>query len=152
MKVSGPGRASKSSTRKTGKTRGGSGAGGADFASRISGAQAAARSGLQPAENQPVSGAGPVAPVEALLGLQETPDAADQPSKGIALGHDILDRLEDIRRGLLLGTISATQLRTLAHLLKDRPPSFQDPGLSSILDDIELRARVELAKLERPLT
>lgn len=148
MKVSGPGRASKSSTRKTGKTRGGSGAGGADFASRISGAEAAA----QPSENQPVSGAGPVAPVEALLGLQETPDAADQPSKGIALGHDILDRLEDIRRGLLLGTISAAQLRTLAHLLKDRPPSFQDPGLSSILDDIELRARVELAKLERPLT
>lgn len=138
MKVSGPDRASKPSVKKA-KSR--SRSGGADFASRIS--------GTQPAENHPVSGAGPVTPVDALLGLQEVPDAADSSSKGIALGHDMLDRLEDIRRGLLLGMITTAQLRSLAHLLKNRPPAFQDPELSSILDDIELRARVELAKLDR---
>ena len=40
------------------------------------------------------------------------------------------------------------RLRELARLTKDKSNGFNDPKLKSILGDIELRARVELAKLE----
>lgn len=142
MKVSGPGRIAAPSVKKAKGKSGGSASRGADFAAEIPLAAAA-----DAVVSQGVSGAGPVTAVDALLGLQEVPDATDQPSRGVARGFDMLDVLEDIRRGLLLGTISQAKLRSLAQLLKNKN-RFQDPDLAGILDDIELRARVELAKLE----
>ena len=61
----------------------------------------------------------------------------------------ILDRLEDIRQGLLLGVISQSGLRELARAIKETREGSLDPKMSDILDDIELRAKIELAKLEK---
>ena len=60
----------------------------------------------------------------------------------------MLDRLEEIRTGLLLGSIPRSQLHELAQVAQQTRESFVDPALSDVLDDIELRARVELAKLD----
>lgn len=141
MKVSGPGRISAPSVKKAKGKRGAGSAGGADFAAELP--------AVGGATTQGVSGAGPVVAVDALLGLQEVADATDHSSRGILHGTEMLDVLEDIRRGLLLGTISQSRLQTLAQLLKNRKDQ-PDPVLDEILDDIELRARVELAKLEYP--
>lgn len=103
---------------------------------------------LQGAENAaPMKGASPVAAVDGILALQEVPDAADGRSKGIAHGRDLLDALEDIRRGLLIGAIPIPRLKRIAGMVRQRREMGCDPQLSAILDDIELRAAVELAKL-----
>lgn len=96
----------------------------------------------------PSASTGAVASVDALLSLQEAPDGAGARSKGLARAHDMLDLLEDVRRGLLLGAIPRSRLERLANLVNMGKNGFEDPALSSILTDIELRAAVELAKLD----
>lgn len=83
-----------------------------------------------------------------LLAIQEQADdgqrsSADQ--QAAQHGEDQLARLEALRRDLLLGQVSTSRLQTLAEQSAQRlPPS--DPQLASILDDIDLRVQVELAK------
>ena len=99
----------------------------------------------------PVSGVAPVQGVDALLAVQEvdalTSDGRN--SRGRQWAGEVLDRLEAIRLGLLAGGIPASELRNIANLVASQRESVSDPGLQNILDDIELRARVELAKYER---
>jgi hypothetical protein len=61
----------------------------------------------------------------------------------------MLDRLEAIRLGLLEGWIGGESLRSLRRLVSERRGDLGDPKLGEILDEIELRAAVELAKLEQ---
>lgn len=93
-----------------------------------------------------VSSAAPLAAVNSLLSLQEVPDAPSGRSKGLARAEDMLDMLEDIRRGLLLGSIPMGNLRGLADLARRQRGETGDPQLDALLKDIELRAEVELAK------
>ncbi|RME62269.1 MAG: flagellar assembly protein FliX [Alphaproteobacteria bacterium] len=89
----------------------------------------------------------PLAAVDAIMRLQAVEDATQGRSRGLVAAGAMLDALEDIRRGLLAGAIPAAKLRALVDALDaQRPPSL-DPRLGQLLDDIDLRARVELAKL-----
>ena len=54
-----------------------------------------------------------------------------------------------MRNGLLAGGIPRTTLNRLANAVSRRHESFADPKLQTVLDEIELRAHVELAKLEQ---
>jgi hypothetical protein len=85
--------------------------------------------------------------LDALLALQEVPDATQRGSAGVRRGFDLLDRLDEIRMGLLMGSIPADRLGNLVRMVRARRDGVMDPKLNSILDDIELRAMVELAKL-----
>lgn len=89
--------------------------------------------------------------LDAVLAAQATGDATEEESKRQLMqrGHDILDRLEDIRRDLLLGLIPKDRLINLAQLLRTKRQQVSDPVLLELLDDIELRAEVEIAKLTR---
>lgn len=138
MKVSGPGRIQSGSVKKsTGKSK----TDGAAFAKELTASETAD-------EVSQVSATAPVAPVNALIGLQEVPDATDGRSKGLKRANEMLDMLEEVRKGLLLGAIPVSRLRLLADMArgKKNQPQF-DPRLKEILEDIELRAEVELAKL-----
>jgi hypothetical protein len=95
-----------------------------------------------------VTGAGPVDTLEALLSVQEVPDASDRAKRAVRRGEDMLDRLDELRYALLAGAMPRQQLDNLARLLRGRNGELADPRLASVLDDIELRCRVELAKLE----
>jgi len=95
-----------------------------------------------------VSGPGPIAAVETILTLQGFDDTTDGRSKGLAHGEDLLEMLDRIRDGLLAGSIPRTTLTRLATAVSRRQESFVDPKLQTVLDEIDLRARVELAKLE----
>jgi hypothetical protein len=66
-----------------------------------------------------------------------------------ARGAELLDRLEDIRRGLLLGSIPKDKLADLARMVREKRERGADPVISRLLDEIELRAEVEIAKLSR---
>ena len=89
-----------------------------------------------------------LAAIDTLIALQEVPDALAGKAKAARRGRDMLDLLEDIRDGLLLGGISRETLNRLLQLVNVKREEFVDPGLSALLDDIELRARVELAKFQ----
>jgi hypothetical protein len=90
--------------------------------------------------------------VSSVLALQGTPDSTERRARQRALerGETMLDKLEEIRLGLLLGTIPQSRLEQLAHLVRAQRELVNDPKLTAILDEIELRAAVELAKLTRP--
>ena len=87
--------------------------------------------------------------IDALLAVQAADDSLEreQRRKLIQRGEDILDKLEEVRHGLLMGSIPKEKLITLAQLVRSRRDNVVDPRLAAILDEIELRAEVELAKL-----
>jgi hypothetical protein len=82
-----------------------------------------------------------------LLALQEAPTATASRSKGVARAEELLDQLNEIRRGLLAGVLPAGQLQGLLTSVRDRKLTTDDPRLNGLLEEIELRAAVELAKL-----
>jgi hypothetical protein len=106
---------------------------------------------LRPEEEtsaQAVSGPSVLNGIDALFALQEVPDATTERSRAFARADEMLDRLEDLKRGLLLGSIGPSKLADLARLAKEGSSQISDPKVREVLQDIELRARVELAKLE----
>jgi len=97
-----------------------------------------------------VSGAA-VAGVDAVLAMQAADDATQGRSRGLltARGDRLLDRLEDLQLALLTGRLPKEKVIELAQALREKRPASDDAGLNAILDEIELRAEVELAKLAR---
>lgn len=96
----------------------------------------------------PVATAAPVA-ANPLLSIQEIADATTGRSRARARGEAMLDRLEDIRLGLLVGRVPKDRLVELSRLARTRRAEAVDPRLVEVLDEIELRAEVELAKFAR---
>ncbi|MHA7777708.1 flagellar assembly protein FliX [Roseibium sp. M-1] len=86
--------------------------------------------------------------MDALLALQEVDDRAERRSKAAKHGHTLLDTLESVRADLLAGHVSEDRLELLARQVAKRPPSG-DERIDSVLGEIELRVKVELAKLGR---
>jgi len=84
--------------------------------------------------------------ISGVLGVQEVDDALAHASKGKLRAQDILDRLDDLRIELLTGSISREKLQQLARVISARRAQVTDPRLAEILDEIDLRAQVELAK------
>ncbi len=98
---------------------------------------------------QVVSGPGPIAALDSILTLQGIDDSLDGRSKGLKRGEQLLDMLDQVRDGLLAGGIPRATLNRLASAVGRRQEGFADPQLQGVLDEIELRAHVELAKLEQ---
>lgn len=96
-----------------------------------------------------VAGSGPIAAVDSLLALQEVPDATTGRSRAVLRGVDLLDNLDEIRLGLLVGTIPHSKLSALMNAVRESREEVDDPRLAAVLDEIEVRASVELAKLGR---
>ena len=93
-----------------------------------------------------VASANPVTAVDSLLALQEVDDATARASKGKKRAQDLLDSLDELRHGLLAGTIPREKLHALAKMAQSRRAQVDDPRLAELLDEIDLRAQVELAK------
>lgn len=89
---------------------------------------------------------GPVA-LDALLSLQEMPTDLGDRASARRRGEDLLDALEELRLGLLRGGVSRETLSRLMQLASEQAAQSDDPRLSEVLQEIELRAAVELAKL-----
>ncbi|MCZ6483838.1 MAG: flagellar assembly protein FliX [Alphaproteobacteria bacterium] len=88
----------------------------------------------------------PVSAVDSLLVLQEVPDATSGTSRAKLRAQDLLDQLDEVRHGLLAGALSRRMLDRLARIARSERQSVDDPRLQELLDEIELRAAVELAK------
>ncbi|MCW8836416.1 MAG: flagellar assembly protein FliX [Rhodospirillales bacterium] len=126
------------------KAKGAKGGGGADFARHLS--EAAGGDGPEQASGSvPVAGVGPV------FAAQDAGDSLEREARKRLMdrGEDILEYLERIRLDILAGALSKHQLMNLAQLLRSRRQAVDDPGLIDIIDEIELRAQVEIAKWTR---
>ena len=86
--------------------------------------------------------------IDSLLALQAVADPLLGRRKAVRRGTQLLDALDSLKADLLAGRIGEGRLNLLMALL-GQARGASEPDLESLLDDIELRARVELAKLGR---
>lgn len=118
------------------------GTGGASFAQAPSSNAAAAPSrGVVPTLS--------VTSMDAVMALQGVDDPAGRRARAMRRGSRMLDDLEDLKVGLLEGRISESRLGSLVQCIASSRERTDDEGLETLLDGIDLRARVELAKLGR---
>tara|TARA_B100000282_G_C31730233_1_gene490538 strand:- start:1297 stop:1755 length:459 start_codon:yes stop_codon:yes gene_type:complete len=140
MKIQGPGKTQGPSKTKskTSKSGGDSGFGSMMASSTPSTSEAASAQTTQS-----------IAHVDALLAIQ----AADDPTARAAKkrmrkrSHDLLDGLDKIRMAMLNGTLTVGHMIDIADVVASHREKIDDPALTSILDEIDLRAQVELAKM-----
>ncbi len=119
--------------------------GGASFSAFLDSADAAS----DVASSEPVSTAAPVLGAGALLGLQEVNEEEVARRKAVKKGRTAIEALEQLRDSLLTGTLSPNTIRQLEQIVNEQRVGHNDSRLHHILDEIEVRAAVELAKLER---
>ena len=95
-----------------------------------------------------VAAANRISSVDSVVALQEiTGDNRDE-GGAKSRANLILDKLEDIRMGLLMGQIPKSNLEELSKILIVARENSIDSNLLQVIEDIELRAKIELAKLE----
>lgn len=123
----------------TGRSAGSTARGGEVFRPETSGAQA------RPAQTSSIAAS---AGIDALLALQSVDDATTGRRKAVRRANLLLDALEEIRADLLAGRVSEGRLNRAVALLT-QAKAATEPGLDALVADIELRVRVELAKLGR---
>ena len=138
MKVTGPGGIGPSSGARP--TRGGGGEG-----FRIITPQGASG----PSQASSVSATQGVMGVESLLALQETGGPLERKRRAVGRAGRILDVLDNIKVALLEGDLAAGDLDRLRRAVRDERAATDDPKLEAVLDEIEVRAAVEVAKLEQ---
>jgi Class II flagellar assembly regulator len=84
----------------------------------------------------------------ALQGVDALADPVERRKHAVKRGRLALDALDELKIGLLGGVLSAatlTKLKSAAGYLKD---GSGEPGLDSVLAEIELRVEVEIAKMD----
>jgi hypothetical protein len=97
------------------------------------------------AGNTPVQA---MAGIDAILALQAVDEPLTARKRAVRRGVSLLDLLDDIRTDLLTGRVDTGRLDSMMALLSEaRERSL--PELDALLDEIELRVRVELAKFGR---
>ncbi len=139
MKVSGPGGIGQpAGVRGASRTAGGEGF-------RIATTEAAPAAG-QVSSASSVHG---VMGVDALLALQDVGTPTERRRRAVRRAGRILDVLDEVKIALLEGDLDAASLDRLRRAVRDERAGTEDPALEAVLDDIELRAAVELAKLEQ---
>lgn len=141
MKIEGPGKSS--TTKGVSRTGARKGADDTSFSGLISGAE-------ETSGQSPVSGAVAVGHLDALLALQESGDSlSGGGKKAREKAEALLDQLDRIRMGLLAGEVPQSALQQLSQSLQTQRERIIDPHLADIIDEIDLRVQVELAKFGR---
>jgi hypothetical protein len=84
--------------------------------------------------------------IDALLAMQGVEDAVERRKRSVKRGKNALDVLDDLKLGLLSGSLDGSTVARLRAAAADLKSASGDPGLDAVLSEIELRVEVELAK------
>jgi hypothetical protein len=85
--------------------------------------------------------------IDALLALQGIEeDPVERRKRSVQRGKRALDVLDDLKISLLSGKFDPATVGRLREAASNLKSSSGDPGLDSVLSEIELRVEVELAK------
>lgn len=138
MKIGGPGKMnSTSSTKKASSKKDGADS---DFSSYVTG-------GADETSN--ASATQSIAHLDALLAAQEVEDPMKKAAKKKVYmrASTILDKLENLRIKMLCGDLTIGHMVDIADVVASHRDLIDDPALTSIMDEIDLRAQVEIAKM-----
>ena len=96
-----------------------------------------------------ISGATPLSPADAIFAAQMVGEEEEKAlrKKQVERGQTLLDKLEEIRNGLLRGYIAKEDLMDIMKFVREQKFEAQDARINDIVAEIELRVEVELAKL-----
>jgi hypothetical protein len=98
-------------------------------------------------ETRPAAAPRPATGLDALLALQGIEeDPTQRRKRSVARGKSALDLLDDLKIGLLSGSLDSSMVGRLRSAAADLKTVSGDPGLDQVLSEIELRVEVELAK------
>ncbi len=91
--------------------------------------------------------------LDILLAVQgaDDPTAKAARRRMIQRGDDILTALEKIKNGLLMGTLTVGDVINIADVVASHREKVSDPKLTELMDEIDLRAQVEIAKMRYSL-
>jgi hypothetical protein len=128
---------------------------GGPVSTRVGGNRSGAAFALSlPAESQQTARSAAAQPalalydLQALIALQSFEEPKERRRRAVKRGFDLLDVLEGVKMDLLVGRVEVDRLERLVSMLGNKVETG-DPELDALMEDIDLRARVELAKLGR---
>lgn len=84
--------------------------------------------------------------IDALLALQSLEEPTERRRRAVKRGRLALDVLDELKIGLLGGSITRATLGKLQAVAGELKSGSGDEGLDAVLAEIELRVEVELAK------
>ena len=106
-----------------------------------------------PKQSQGAAPTRSIARVDALLSVQ----AAESPTERAARrkmrerGEGILKELDRLRHSILTGTMTLGQVIDIADVVASHRDAVTDPKLTAILDEIDMRAQIEIAKAKKAI-
>lgn len=102
-----------------------------------------------PAGSAGVGATGAVMGLDALIALQDVGGPLERRRRAARRANGILDVLEGVKLAMLDNNLSQADLQRLQRALREEREATGDPELEALLDEIETRAAVEIAKLEQ---
>jgi hypothetical protein len=84
--------------------------------------------------------------IDALIALQGIEDPVERRRRAVKHGRRALDALDELKMGLLAGTLDQSTMLRLKSVAADLHDASGDDGLDQVLAEIDLRVAVELAK------
>ncbi len=90
-----------------------------------------------------------IAQLDALLSVQETEDPMQRSARKRAYvrADAILNKLEEVRMKMLGGNLTLGHMIDVADVVASHRDKINDPQLTAIMDEVDLRAQVEIAKV-----
>ena len=106
-----------------------------------------------PSETAPTKQTQSIAKVDALLAVQaaEDPTAGATRKRMKTRAKNVLDELDKLRMAMLNGNMTVGHMIDIADVVAAHRENVSDPALTAIMDEIDLRAQVELAKMRMSL-
>ena len=105
-----------------------------------------------PSGAAPSMGVSGVNSLDALIALQQVDDPMGRRKRAIGRAGRLLDALDEIKIALLEDQPSPAALHRLAMAVREERANADDAGLQGLLDQIETRAAVEMAKADMRLS
>ncbi len=84
--------------------------------------------------------------IDALIALQGIEDPVERRRRAVKHGRRALDALDELKLGLLAGTLDQGTMLRLKAVAADLHDASGDDRLDAVLAEIDLRVAVELAK------
>ena len=103
----------------------------------------------EPASQQPQTSAvalRTLGGIDALIALQGVEDSVERRRRVVKQGRRALDTLDEVKLGLLSGTLDQATMLRLKAVAADLKEGSGDARLDAVLAEIDLRVEVELAK------
>ena len=141
MKIEGPSKTQNAS--KSGKAKK-SGKADATFANMVADASQEASSAAATQS---------IAKVDALLAVHGAESATERSAKRRMRerGEKVLRQLDHLRLAILTGNLTLGQVLDVADVVASHRENITDAGMTAVLDEIDLRAQIEIAKMRKAM-